>query len=106
MCRARIGPGFAFVHSVGIVVGRDVVAGRDLVLHRGVTLGNASQTPGQPHLGDRVRIGAGAKIPGPVHVGDDARIGANAVVLADVPAGSSVVGTWDSLALAAALKSR
>src|SRR4051812_23330907 len=36
---AQIGPGFAFVHSVGIVIGRDVVAGRDLVVHQGVTIG-------------------------------------------------------------------
>jgi serine O-acetyltransferase len=91
---ASIGPGFAIVHSVGIVVGRDVVAGRDLVLHHGVTLGDSWAAKGQPHLGDRVRIGAGAKLLGPIIVGDDARIGANAVVLADVPPGTTVVGTW------------
>ena len=92
---ARIGPGFAFVHSVGIVVGRDVIAGRDLVLHHGVTLGNAGSQVGQPVIGDGVRIGAGAMVLGPVHIADGARIGANAVVLADVPADTTVVGTWN-----------
>lgn len=100
---ATIGPGFALVHSVGIVVGRDVVAGRDLVLHQGVTLGNAGAKRGQPTLGDGVRIGAGAKVLGPVHVGDGARIGANALVLADVPPHHRVQGIWDEQALAATL---
>lgn len=91
---ATIGPGFAFVHSVGIVVGRDVVSGRDLVLHQGVTLGNSGSADGQPKLGDRVRVGAGAKVLGNITIGDDAKIGANAVVLANVPAGATVVGVW------------
>lgn len=91
---AVIGPGLAFVHSVGIVVGRDVVAGRDLVLHQCVTLGNSGAADGQPRLGDGVRIGAGALVLGDITVGDGARIGAGAVVLADVPAGATVVGTW------------
>ena len=47
---AQIGPGFAFVHSVGIVVGAEVVAGKDLVLHQGVTLGNRGSAAGQPTI--------------------------------------------------------
>ena len=91
---AAIGPGFAFVHSVGIVVGKDVVAGRNLVVYQGVTIGDGGRGPGQAKIGDGVRIGAGAKVLGPVTIGDGARIGANAVVIADVPAGSTVVGIW------------
>lgn len=96
---ARIGPGFALVHSVGIVIGKDVigkdvVAGRDLVLHQGVTLGHGGLADGQPRLGDGVRIGAGAQVLGNITVGDGARIGANAVVLTDVAAGRTVVGVW------------
>ena len=94
--KADIGPGFAFVHSVGIVIGADVVAGRDLVVHQGVTIGNRGADPGQPVIGDGVRIGAGALVLGAVQVGDGARIGAGAVVLADVPAGEVVTGTWTS----------
>ena len=91
---ARLGPGLAFVHSVGIVVGKDVVAGKDLVLHHGVTLGDGGRGPGQPSLGDGVRVGAGAKILGGITIGDGVRVGANSVVLADVPAGTTVVGVW------------
>ncbi len=91
---ARIGPGLAIIHSVGIVVGHEVVAGRDLVLHQGVTLGHTGTGPGQPRLGDGVRIGAGAVVLGPVTIGDGAWVAANATVLADVPAGAVATGTW------------
>lgn len=96
---ARIGPGLQIAHSVGIVVGHEVVAGADLVLYQGVTIGHRA-AGGQPTLGDRVRIGAGAKVLGPITVGDDVKIGANAVVLADVPAGVTVSGVWNDAAAA------
>ncbi|MBV8463349.1 MAG: serine acetyltransferase [Acidimicrobiales bacterium] len=91
---AEIGPGFALIHTVGVVVGHEVVAGRNLVLYHGVTLGHTGTGLGQPRLGDDVRIGAGAKVLGPVTVGDRAWIGANAVVLADVPEDAVVGGVW------------
>ncbi len=91
---ARLGPGFAMIHTVGIVVGHEVVAGRNLVLYHGVTLGHTGTGPGQPRIGDDVRVGAGAKVLGPVQVGDRAWIGANAVVLGDVPDGAVVGGVW------------
>lgn len=91
---AEIGPGLSLIHSVGIVVGHEVVAGSDLVLYHGVTLGHRDSSGGQPQLGNRVRIGAGAKVLGPVRVGDDATIGANAVVLGDVPSGATIAGIW------------
>jgi serine O-acetyltransferase len=91
---AALGPGFAIIHSVGIVIGREVVAGANLVVYQGVTLGHTGTVEGQPRIGDNVRIGAGAQVLGPVTVGDGARIGANAVVLADVPPGEVVTGVW------------
>jgi serine O-acetyltransferase len=92
---ARIGAGLAIVHSVGIVVGHDVVAGADLVLHQGVTIGHrGSSHEGQPLLGRGVRVGAGAKVLGRIEIGDGAVIGANAVVLGDVPSGRTVTGVW------------
>jgi serine O-acetyltransferase len=91
---ADIGPGLAIIHSVGIVVGHEVVAGQNLVLYQGVTLGHTGRGPGQPRIGDNVRIGAGAKVLGAVTIGDNAWIGANAVVLADVGAGVTVGGLW------------
>jgi len=91
---AVLGPGFAIIHTVGIVVGHEVVAGKNLVLYQGVTLGHTGQGEGQPRIGDNVRIGAGAKVLGPVTIGDGAWVGANAVVLADVPPGATVGGLW------------
>ena len=88
---AQIGPGFALVHSVRIVIGHEVRAGRDLV-YQGVTIGHGGAGEGQPTLGDGVRIGAGAKVLATIRSGDGARVGANAVVLADVPAGRSSQG--------------
>ena len=67
---AAVGPGLNMVHTVGIVVGKDVVAGRDLVLHQGVTLGHDGSASGQPRLGNTVRIGAHAVVLGPVRVGE------------------------------------
>ena len=91
---STIGPGLAVIHSVGIVIGHEVVAGANLVVYQGVTLGHTGTGPGQPCIGDNVRIGAGAKVLGPVSVGDGAWIGANAVVLGDVPAGAVATGIW------------
>jgi serine O-acetyltransferase len=91
---AELGPGFAIIHSVGIVVGHEVVAGKNLALYQGVTLGHNGQSEGQPRVGDNVRVGAGAKVLGPVTIGDGAWIGANAVVLADVESGATVGGVW------------
>jgi serine O-acetyltransferase len=91
---AKIGPGFALVHSVGIVIGHEVRAGRDLVVYQGVTIGHDGKRSGQAQIGDRVRVYAGAKILGPVQVGDGAQIGANAVILADVRSGQTVSGIW------------
>lgn len=91
---ARIGPGFAIIHTVGIVIGHQVEAGDNLVVYQGVTLGHTGKGDGQPRIGNNVRIGAGAKVLGPVTIGDDAWIGANAVVLADVPAGAVATGIW------------
>ena len=92
---ADIGPGLALGHGVGIVIGHAVVAGRDLALLQGVTIGHGRDpSAGQPRLGNRVLIGAGAVLLGGIVVGDNVKIGANSVVLADVPAGTTVVGVW------------
>jgi len=91
---ATIGPGLLLAHSVGVVVGHEVVAGADLVLFQGVTLGHGASGNGQPTIGDGVRIGAGATVLGPISIGDGARIAAGSLVLADVPAGMTVRGEW------------
>lgn len=92
---AHFGPGLNISHTTGIVVGHEVVAGDNLVIYQGVTLGHTGTRPGQPRIGDDVRIGAGAKVLGPVHIGDGAWIGANVVVTRDVPAGAVATGVWN-----------
>ena len=89
---AVVGPGLLLAHSAGIVVGHEVTIGRDCVLFHGVTLGHDGKRPGQPVLGDRVRIFAGSAVLGPVHLGDEAIVAASSVVLTDVGAGVTVVG--------------
>lgn len=106
---ATIGPGFALVHSNGVVIGGGVVAGKDLRLAQGVTLGEPGRgapedTWGFPTLGDHVTLGANAVVLGQRTLGDGCVVGANSVVTKDVPALTLVVGsparpvrelTWD-----------
>lgn len=88
---ATIGPGLAVWHSVGIVVGGQVVAGRDLALYHGVTLGDGGK-PGQPELGDDVVVGAGASVLGGIRIGNRVIIGSNSVVTTDIPDDSVATG--------------
>ena len=88
---ATIGPGLRLTHTGGIVVGTGVVAGANLILYSGVLLGNYGPgRPGQPTLGDDVRVCSKASILGPVRIGDRAVIGAHALVVDDVPAAATV----------------
>ncbi|ALG70991.1 serine acetyltransferase [Azospirillum thiophilum] len=91
---ATIGRRFFIDHGMGVVIGETAEIGDDVMLYHGVTLGGTSLNPGKRHptLDDGVIVGAGAKILGAIIVGRGARIGANAVVVADVPAGTAVVG--------------
>jgi serine O-acetyltransferase len=87
---AEIGPGLVMVHSLCIVINREVRAGKNLVLEHGVTIG--AEKGRSPVLGDNVFVGAGAKILGGVRIGSDVKIGANAVVTRDLPDGATAVG--------------
>lgn len=91
---ARIGRRLVIDHGMGVVIGETAEIGDDVYLYHQVTLGGTSLSHGKRHptVGNNVIIGAGAKVLGPFRVGDNARIGANAVVLAEVPAGTTVVG--------------
>ena len=101
---ARIGPGFALMHSFGVVIGPAVVIGGDARFGHGVTIGEpgrGARRHGHPTLGDHVTVGVGSVILGRVRIGDGAIIGANSVVTHDVPAGAVVAGSpamvirWD-----------
>ena len=94
--RVKIGGGLFLPHTVGTVIGADVI-GENVTIMQGATLGAKEidihfTALSRPVIGDHVLIGAGAKIIGRVTVGDHVRIGANAVVLVDVPAHALAVG--------------
>ena len=88
--KARFGPGFVLIHPIGVVINSSVRGGSNLWIESSVVIGDNHGL--SPQLGDDVFIGSGAKIIGGLDIGNGARIGANAVVLADVPAGTTVVG--------------
>lgn len=92
---SSIGPGFQIVHSVGLVIGPNVVAGRNFRVHQNVTIGmreRLSNGRSTPVFGDNVTVFAGAAILGPIRIGDNVKIGANAVVINDVPSNVIVGG--------------
>jgi serine O-acetyltransferase len=91
---ARLGRRLIIDHGMGVVIGETAEIGDDVYIYHQVTLGGTSSQHGKRHptVGDNVIIGAGAKVLGAINIGDGARIGANAVVVAEVPAGTTVVG--------------
>jgi serine O-acetyltransferase len=84
-------PGVHLAHGQ-IVIDGIVEVGSGVQIFPFVTIGLRAPSMIGPTIGDRARIGSGAKVLGEVEVGEGARVGANAVVLADVPAGTTVVG--------------
>jgi len=85
---ARIGKDVMFVHSVGIVIGDEVVVEDNVDIYSGVVLGRRGGTrenDGSPHILYNCVICSGAKVLGPVTVGPHATIAAGAVVLDNVP---------------------
>lgn len=91
---AQLGRRFVIDHGMGVVIGETAIVGDDVYIYHQVTLGGTSSEHGKRHptIGNNVIIGAGAKILGAINIGDGARIGANAVVVAEVPAGTTMVG--------------
>lgn len=93
---ARVGPGLAIAHPVGMGWGHNFTCGRDVVMTGMARFGSSAagegRRLGEPTIGDEVILLDGAKVIGPVRVGDRAVVAANALVLHDVPVGALVVG--------------
>ena len=84
-------PGVYLPHGQVVIDGITCVRS-GVVIRPFVTMGLVDGNPYGPNVGARSRIGTGAKVVGPVRLGPDVQVGANAVVVADVPAGTTVVG--------------
>ena len=103
---ATIGEGFRINHSVGIVIGHQVIAGKNLELFQNVTIGsNRKVKDGRemPIIGDNVSIYTGACVVGAIRIGNNVTIGANTYVDFDVPDNSIVHGTKGKIVLSGKL---
>ena len=84
---ATIGKEFKIYHSVGIVIGHEVVIGDNCEIFQNVTIGsNRKEKNGRymPTIGNNVSIGSGAVVVGAITIGDNVTIGANSYVANDV----------------------
>jgi serine O-acetyltransferase len=90
---ARIGPGLALPHPVGIVLGGTVI-GEGVTIYQNVTIGQARRKDKAvfPRIGNDVTIYAGAVLVGDIEIGDGVVVGANAVVLASFPPNVRIAG--------------
>ena len=93
---AQIGGGLFIPHSVGIVIGHEVIIGKNCEIFQNVTIGsNRKQRNGRymPIIGDNVSIGSGAIVVGAITVGNNVTIGANSYVDKDIPDNVVVAGS-------------
>ncbi|MBN8930157.1 MAG: UDP-3-O-(3-hydroxymyristoyl)glucosamine N-acyltransferase [Rhodospirillales bacterium 69-11] len=70
-----------------------VQIGHNVRLGRGCVIVSQAGISGSTTLGDHVMLGGQAGLTGHLHIGRGAKIGAQAGVMADVPAGTEVVGS-------------
>lgn len=85
MPSAKVGPGFAMPHPVGVGLGGGVRMGRNVRMFGLVRLGGQFGTNGQPTVGDDCWLLDGAKIFGGVTIGDRSVVGADSLVLDSIP---------------------
>lgn len=83
--RAKLGPGLAFYHGNGAVVGKGCVAGARLTVCQGATVVGDG-------IGDDVFVGAGAVILSTATIGDRVDVGALSLVKGAVPSDCRAVG--------------
>jgi len=69
----------------------------DCEIANGVHIAPGSVLSGDVHVGNGVHIGTGAKIINSINIGDGAIIGAGAIVLKDVPAGTIIRSSENSI---------
>lgn len=92
---AQIGGGLFIPHSIGIVIGHEVIIGENCEIFQNVTIGsNRKKRNGRfmPIIGNNVSIGSGAVVVGAIRIGNNVTIGANSYVDRDVPDNVVVAG--------------
>ncbi len=92
---ARLGRGVEIIHSVGVVIGENVIVEEYCDIFGGVVLGGRGgniENDGHPRIGANTVICSGAIVLGPVYVGKNVTIGAGSVVLNTVPDNCMVAG--------------
>ena len=93
---ATIGKNVVFIHSVGIVIGEQVVIEDNCDIYGQVVLGGSggkTREDGQPHICRDSVICIGAKILGKITIGNCATVAAGSVVLQSVPEYALAAGT-------------
>lgn len=105
---ATIGEGFFIDHGTGVVIGETCIIGNRVRLYQGVTLGAKSfpmdengnpikGIPRHPIVEDDVIVYSGATVLGRITIGKGSTIGGNVWVTEDVPKGSKVLKSSQSL---------
>ena len=84
----QIGGGVYIQHGISSQLDAKSI-GKNFWTNQNVTVG--WNGPGNPIIGDNVRIGTGAVVIGPIIIGDNVNIGANAIVTKDVPSNTTIV---------------
>ena len=89
---ARIGPGFAMPHPVGVGISGGALLGRHVRVLGLTRVGGNWGTEAQPVIGDDCWLMDGAKVFGDVTVGDRTIIAADTIVTESVPPNVVVAG--------------
>lgn len=82
-------------HTLGIVIGHQVIIGKKCEIFQHVTIGSNRKEKGgrsMPIIGDNVSIGTGAIVVGPINIGNNVVIGACSYVDKDIPDNAKVIG--------------
>lgn len=84
----NFGEGIYIQHGTSTQIDAKYI-GKNFWTNQNVTVG--WKGPGNPTIGDNVRIGTGAVVIGPITIGDNVNIGAGAIVVKDVPSNCTVI---------------
>ena len=91
---ASISPAVSFMHTVGVVIGDDVIIEPGVIIYSGVCLGRKDVTKNEyPIVKKGALLCTGCSVLGKVTIEENAIIGAHALVLTDCVRGGVYVGS-------------